>query len=409
MKEIVSNDKYFKKWVHGIGEGTIKQYLYSLTGFCLATLKTPSELLDICKKDYSKPPWERKIDDWFIEYDQYCEKENMAKETFKKRKTNVRGFFRFNRIETPTTRRGKTAKFNRANERKLPTKEELILLINSCNTIKQKAIILTQFSSGLSNIDVVKLTVRQFQNGIDNNNICKIRMRRHKNENEFITFLSPEAVEAIQTYLRVERENLVDSQPLFTKFKSSEVPLASIAIVHMYANLCDGLGWSKEGNAFRKITGHMGRKWLKTNLTNATMPRAPLETLLGHYIKDGTDGNYYMINENHLNSIYLKYLPNITIDPVETLTLESEEFKSIKKENKALKEQIDKQEQTYRNKIDALTGRVDAVEETINIKDDDAASIIEEGLKNYTDPEVMENFDEISQKLWNELKKKSIN
>ena len=336
----------------------------------------------------------------------YCEKENMAKETFKKRKTNVRGFFRLNQIETQKPRRGKTANFNRANERKLPTKEELILLLKSCNTIKQKAIILTQFASGLSNSDVVKLTVGQFENGIDNNNICKIRMRRHKNENEFITFLSPEAVEAIQTYLRVERENIVDSQPLFTKFKSSEIPLAAIAIVHMYANLCDGLGWSKEGNAFRKITGHMGRKWLKTNLTNAGMPRAPLETLLGHYIKDGTDDNYYMTNENHLKSLYIKYLPNITIDPVETLTLESEEYKSIKEENKALKEQIDKQEQTYRNKIDALTGRVDDMEK-INVSLDDVASVLDKVKKEYEESDGNDNFDEMDPKYWEKLKKLS--
>lgn len=344
MKKIVSEDTYFKKWVHGISEGTKKNYLYSLTAFCLANSKTPTELLEICKEDYSKPPWEREIDDWFVEYDQYCEGQGIAKETFKKRKTNVRGFFRFNRIETPIARRGNRENFNRANERKLPTKEEIRLLIDSCKTVKEKAIILTQFSSGLSNSDVVQLTVGQFKNGIDENNICKIKMRRRKNENEFVTFLSPEAVEAIQSYLRVERENLDDSQPLFTKFKSSNTPMMPIAIVHTYARLCDALGWSKEGNAFRKITGHMGRKWLKTNLTNAGMPREPLETLLGHQIKNGTDDNYYMMNENHLKSIYLKYLPAITINPVETLTLESDEYKSIKEDNKALRELIEKKD-----------------------------------------------------------------
>ena len=228
MKEVVLNDKYFQKWVHGLGEPTQESYLISLSGFCLAISKTPTELLEICKVDYSKPPWERNIDDWFIEFDKYCENQKLAKSTFKKRKTIVRGFFRFNRIETPITRRGKNENFNRANDRKLPTKEELILLLNACKTIKQKAIVLTQFSSGLSNSDVVKLTVGQFWSGLDENDICKIKLRRHKNENEFVTFLSPEAVQAIKSYLRVERSNLEDSQPLFTRFKSSNTPIKTV-------------------------------------------------------------------------------------------------------------------------------------------------------------------------------------
>ena len=366
MKEIVLNDDHFQKWVHGIGKGTQKQYLYSLTGFCLATSKTPTELLEICKNDYSKPPWEREIDDWFIEYDHYCEVEGIAKETYKKRKTNVKGFFRFNRIETPVSRRGKIENFDRANDRPLPTKEELILLLNSCKTIKQKAIILTQFSSGLSNSDIVKLKVGQFYRGIDNHNICHIRIRRHKNENELITFLSPEAVEAIQSYLRVERENLDDSQPLFTKFKSLDEAMSPKAIIFVYQRLCDGLGWSKEGNAFRKITGHMGRKWMKTNLTNAGMPREPLETILGHMLKNGTDDNYYLGNEDALKSIYLKYLPYITIDPVETLTLESDEYKSLNEENQALKEQMKIKDEANEAKIASLTSKLESSVEQMN-------------------------------------------
>lgn len=72
LKEIVLNNKHFQRWVHGITEGTKKNYLYSLTGFYFATEKTPTEILEICKEEYSKPPWERKISDWFIKYDKYC-------------------------------------------------------------------------------------------------------------------------------------------------------------------------------------------------------------------------------------------------------------------------------------------------------------------------------------------------
>ena len=319
MREIVSKDKHFQRWIDGLGEGTQRSYLYSMAGFCLVTGKLPTELLEICKEDYSKPPWEREINDWFSKYDKYCEDEGNSLDTYRRRKTNVRGFFRFNGIETPISlRRRRRDSFSKANDRKLPKKEEIIDLLNATNSLKEKAIILTQFSSGLSNSDVVRLTVGQFWDGLDDNDICKIRMRRHKNSNEFVTFISPEAVQVIKSYLQIERDNLNETQPLFTKFKTSNAPLETIAVVHTYARLNDALGWSKDGNAFRKITGHMARE--------------PLETLLGHQLRNGTDDNYYIMNEEHLKSIYLKYLPNITIEPVETLTLESDEFKEVKKQ-----------------------------------------------------------------------------
>ncbi len=58
--------------------------------------------------------------------------------------------------------------------------------------------------------------------------------------------------------------------------------------------------------------------------------------------------------------------------------------KSIKEENKALKEQIDKQDKTYRDKIDALTGRVDDMEE-IRVLGRDFESIINKLGKDYDD------------------------
>lgn len=359
MREIVSNDKHFQRWIDGLGKGTQRNYLYSMAGFCLVTGKLPTELLKICKEDYSKPPWEREINDWFSKYDKYCEDEGNSLDTYRRRKTNVRGFFRFNQIETPISlRRRRRDSFNKANDRRLPKKEEIIDLLNATNSLKERAIILTQFSSGLSNSDVVRLTVGQFWDGLDDNDICKIRMRRHKNSNEFVTFISPEAVQVIKSYLKVERDNLEDTQPLFTKFKTSNQSLETIAVVHTYARLNDALGWSKDGNAFRKITGHMGRKWLKTNLTNAGMPREPLETLLGHQLRNGTDDNYYIMNEEHLKSIYVKYLPSITIEPVETLTLESDEYKK-------LKEKYDKDSNDKDIKIAEMEKRMKKLEKLI--------------------------------------------
>lgn len=56
MVNIISQDKYISKWIHGLDEGSKKQYLFSMADFCIALNKTPSKMLKICKSDYSKPP-----------------------------------------------------------------------------------------------------------------------------------------------------------------------------------------------------------------------------------------------------------------------------------------------------------------------------------------------------------------
>ena len=78
----------------------------------------------------------------------------------------------------------------------------------------------------------------------------KIRISRHKTEEELITFLSPEAVEAINTYLRVERNKLENSQPSLTKYKNVNAPLLENSILFIYSRLCDGLGWGERRKYF---------------------------------------------------------------------------------------------------------------------------------------------------------------
>jgi integrase len=340
MQEIVSKDKFFQVWVDAVSDGTMKLYRDSLATFCMAVSKTPTELLDVCKEDINKPPWEREMNNWFIEFDHYCEsKANWNIETYKKRKSYVKQFFTYYQIDVPKNRRNRIDNFKRPNERVLPTKDDIKLLLDSCNSIKQKSIILTQFSSGLSNSDVVPLTVGQFKQGLDENNICTIKIRRHKTGEKVITFLSPEAVDAIKSYLKVERDNLEDNQPLFTQHKSEDKAMAEAGIVSMYERLCDDIGWDRDKNEQRKVTGHLGRQWLKTNFANSGMPREPLETIIGHKL-GGTDDNYYNATESQLKSLYIKHLPSIAINPIKTLSLESEEVKAIKEENKALKQEI---------------------------------------------------------------------
>ena len=128
--------------------------------------------------------------------------------------------------------------------------------------------------------------------------------------------------------------------------------------------------------------------------------------MAGH-VPDTVKKAYLIPDENSYLERYKKAYPFISLDKVKVKDITTEEFKIIKEENKALKEQMDEQEQVYRNKIDALTGRVINMEETININEDEAVAIMKEGFKNYNKPGEIDNFQEVNNKIWAELKKKS--
>ena len=58
------------------------------------------------------------------------------------------------------------------------------------------------------------------------------------------------------------------------------------------------------------------------------------------YKLKGTDDNYYLTNEDVLKTLYMKYLPFIAINPIETITLESDEVRIIKEELANVKKEL---------------------------------------------------------------------
>lgn len=347
IKQQLLADKYVKEWIKGLdNHDTIRNYLIAISDFSIAIDKTPTEIMETCYAENKKPEWEQQIYSWLEDLDNYYDnRDDLATSTANRRRSYIKGFIRANRFNLKKIGKPRRGKQKTVNERDLPDKEDVKSLLDACNSIKQKSIILVQFSSGMSSVDVCNITVGQFREGIDNDNICTLKMKRQKADRQFVTFLSPEAVESVQLYLKVERDNVENEQPLFTKFKGDE-KLSSIAIVGMYRFLNDSLGWDKGSNKYRNITSHMGRKWFKTRLTNDNMPDNPLKAMMGHKLP-GLDDNYYLDNVKALKKLYLIHLPAITIQDTKTHVLESEEYKKLNekleeesKKSRELEEQI---------------------------------------------------------------------
>jgi integrase len=343
IKKIQDEDVVIE-WTEGLTDGAKDNYLKALAEFTIVTKKTPQELLDIAfrEKENRTPPWESKMKDWFKAYDDHCKELERSKATRNNRRGIIRGFFHFYELETPKilTKRKKTDPLKIKNKRPALTKNKIKKALAAARTLRIKAIILTQASSGLAEADVVNLKIKDFYNGLieiaDGKEICKLHLNREKTGKEFTTFLSYEAVEAIKNYIKSERK-FEDSPYLFQKLYlmpgSNSDPMLNRDLIEKEYRVLNGRmkHEQKEKGVYRPITSHMMRKFFNTQLTNSGMSYEPRKHMMGHVIP-GVDDSYYLNNQDELQELYLKYMGKLTVNPTKTLTVESEEFRELKKQ-----------------------------------------------------------------------------
>lgn len=364
----IKDQKVVKDYVNPLAEKSKPTYLRALAEFCIVTGKTPKELLEIAFEEIQvrKPPWEQSIKDWFITYEKHCKTNKRSLATRNSRFGVIKGFFHFYEIPTPTQTQRKTRKHNLKikNNRPALTKKKIKTAINTCSTQRLKAIILIQSSSGLSVADVVNLQIKDFFNGLvtidEKIEICKLHLNREKTDKEFTTFLSFEAVEAVKNYINTERK--YESKYLFLKHhlkrETDDPQLNEYLVEEDYRVLNEKLNnVQKEKGAFRDITSHMCRKFFSTQFTHSEMGYEPRKHMMGHVVR-GVDGSYYVPDQDELQELYIKYMNKITITPTKTFTVESKEYKELRKQL----EENEKETQHKEDRLSELERRVELME-----------------------------------------------
>lgn len=364
----IKEEDVVQKWLKGLKETSKKFYLTSLADFCIVTKKNPTTLLNIAYQEQEDrtPPWELQIDKWFTSYKDYCYERNYSKQTCQARRTVVSTFFHMFKINTPInlTRREKD-KLIVKNEREGLTKQDLRAALEGCHTFKIKALILTQATSGMAQSDVLKITVKQFENGLvdigNGRKICKISMKRTKTGQEHVTFIGFEAVELIQKYLQYERGEYQPEWALFSAEKGIEKPFTTNGYNSAMKRLNKRLGCDNEKWLFGKLTTHMFRKFFETQLTDSGMVDEHLRHFMGWKPKDPLKQKYYLANSEELQKSYIKHLDYLCLNDVETLTIESREYKELKGQYEKDSKLKDEKMAKMAEKMEKLEGILEGV------------------------------------------------
>lgn len=326
-KRKIEKEKEVIDWLYGLEETSEINYLNALAEFCKVVDKSPKELLEQSFKEIEDrtPPWKLQINEWFSEYEAHCISNNRAKPTRDMRTGVIKNFFHFYKITTPKNnnrRRNKTHNLKVKNKRPALTKKDIKRALSSSRTLRLKAIILIQASSGLAISDVINLKIKDFQEGlkdvVEGKQICQFHLRRQKTDKEFYTFISFEAVESIKEYLETERKEYGSEDFIFSNTFRNK-PVTTDMIQKDFRVLNERLkNIQKESGAYRAITSHMFRKFFNTQLSNAGMTYEIRKHLMGHVLPHKVDNSYYLENPNELYNAYIKNIGSLTISPTKS-------------------------------------------------------------------------------------------
>jgi len=241
---------------------------------------------------------------------------------------------------------------------RIPTMDELHKIIEHSD-VRGKALTLVLCSSGIREGAIEYLTVRNLKPvKIDTadaglgRTLGKLTVYEGEVGEEYITFITPEAYEALQSYLNWRREHgetITDDSPLFRdKFdplvtayltygggKPEEPKIMTGATIRVYYNrLFYECGFRTSPKRRHEFTVHGFRKWFKTRCENASVKPIVTELLMGHSV--GISDSYYRPSEKDLLEEYLKAVDALTISNENRLKMQVEVLAATTKETEEM-------------------------------------------------------------------------
>lgn len=340
-----------------------KHAVDNYTKFCSMSL---SELLEEAESEEEKGiRWKkRKLKRRLLTYRQYLI-ENYTLNTVRTMMSPILTIYRYYEIEIldiPTINKKAVNTPEPITFKDLPDKEVIRQAINIA-TPQMKPIIYFMASSGCARRETLNLTIQDYIDALSEyttktdiidiinelgpncNVIPTFNILRQKTGKYYTTYCSPEAVNAINTYLLSRKDPLTGDKELFK--------IEDNYLVVKFIHLNNELGLGKVGN-LNRFRSHMLRKFHASALYNDGMSLDSVNDLQGK-AKNKTDQAYFMTNPEDLKNEYIKHVHAVTINQdVEKLSIKSPEFMQMEKENENYKKQLDK----LTNDVDRILNRL---------------------------------------------------
>jgi integrase len=362
----LENDDTITSWLNATThkQKTRRIYLFAMQFYTEYVKMTPEELLLEAETDIQNGVLPRlsNLKRHLLDYKEELRKQNYAPLTIKAKMTGVYSFYTKNDIPLPALPRNESRPRPLKQHKEIPSKEDLQVVLSHCDVL-ERSIMLIGISSGLSLQEITNLTVNDFRKGYDKTTgVTTLKLRREKEDYDFITFLTPEASNAVLIYLesrgreprnsnkehkdRLAKQRIYDgsnylliSRSISNEYlKTRDENLRKIAdgtIVTLYQNLADSANKAAPKGQWNTIRSHNMRKYFNSMLLNAGMDSFTVEFLMGHTLDDTRSAYLRASAEGGLKDTYMNYMHLLIVAEAYDPTKDPS-FNKLKEENSVL-------------------------------------------------------------------------
>lgn len=334
----IRKDESFRNFVKNreIRESTEILYARRLNDFCKFTCKNPTQLIEEALLEQNLDSQNQKLYNLVENYFNELKNEGRSNNTIKNRHDTLKAFFNEFKISTPSIKESVNLQ-EELTQGKIPEKSEVKKAIQ-VSGLRDKAIILLHFTSGMGAIELRYLTYGDFIDSVDayldlspeeKLDLQKIRSKLDKRKDiigtwhikkiktgiTYITFNTPESTQAILDYLmdREMNNKLIKSfeDPLF--INTWNKPLAKSVHGAIFKRINEKAGFGHIDGKRRFFTSGTLRKSFEKILYNAGVDKIAVNCFLGYKNDDINESDLVNIRES-LKIQYTNALPLLNID-----------------------------------------------------------------------------------------------
>jgi site-specific recombinase XerC len=328
-------DEYVKRWLTGLAERSKTNYLREIHEWLDFVDMTPTEQIkkrmhDLTTEDLSERLF---FENKFREFKEYLEKKGTLKpDSVKTMLRTVASFFSRNGLSL-NLKSGdwKTTSEERAVKRWTPSNEEIKRMYGHAN-LRDRALLLTLYQSGFSEVDVSSLRIEDLKGIYENpeNEHYFIEKKREKSGETQATCLSYECVHDLKATL-LERQNPSEGFLFVSTTKGKGDRLEVRSINESMKALAEKTFGQEKAKEFK--TKNLRSAYNSALLRANIQPQELKDLLFGH--ARGSARGHYAYDEITIKEAYVKAFEYLTINGIQTrqdISKLKEEFSATKGE-----------------------------------------------------------------------------
>lgn len=357
-----------------------KIYKNAVKQYCKQQQSTLAELIkEADDEEEQRIRWrDRKLKQRLLNFRQYLI-ENYKKNTVQNYFNSIRAIYKYFEIEIGELPPLNSKNINTPepiNYADLPTKDIIKKALKIADN-RMKAIILFMSSSGCAKRETLNLTIQDFIESTKqyhtSDNIYDViaqlrdrediiptfRLKRQKTNKYYYTFCSPEAVQALISYMLTWECEIKPEDKLF--------PIHEDYVTMLFIELNNILQLGKKGT-YNRLRSHMLRKFHASQLYNDGLSLDEVDALQGRR-KDTTHTAYFMEDPKKLKEKYIEHLDCLTINmDVNNIDLKSPEYLELEQKYNEKEDQLSNMEERL-SKVENIFSNIDKLsdEELLNI------------------------------------------